>query len=245
MSATISLTQTQILTALVSVLSTFGLLGADGNAVPIIRGQINRVPEPTGQDFIALWPIIRGRLAMNEVTAVDSSVTASITDDVMDVTELLTGSVLPGASIYGDGVTAGCQVIAQLTGSPAGGVGTYSTSATANVSAETLYCGTTTSVQETELTMQADVHGPAAADNVARITTLWRDQFSVDAFQVANLAISPLYASEPRQIPFDNGEQQVEERWVIDLCMQANIGITTTQQFADELKATVQPVNTL
>ena len=49
--------------------------------------------------------------------------------------------------------------------------------------------------------------------------------------------LAPLYTSTPRQMPFDNGEQQVEERWVIDLCMQANVTITTTMQFAPALTA--------
>jgi hypothetical protein len=58
-------------------------------------------------------------------------------------------------------------------------------------------------------------------------------------------ALTPLYTSEPRQLVFDNGEQQMEERWVIDLCMQADVAITTTMQFADQLAVTVTPVSTL
>lgn len=209
----------------------------------VIRGQINRVPEPTGSDFIVLWPIVRERLALNIDTPTDSVIIGSITSNVLTVTDVQNGSVLPGATIYGTDVATGCQILTQLTGTPPNGAGTYSTSTTPDVSSTTLYCGTMAALGKTEITIQADVHGPASADNVARIWTLFRDQFGVSAYEAQGFDIAPLYTSEPRQIPFDNGEQQVEERWVIDLCMQANIAITTTQQFADELVAAVYPAN--
>ena len=243
MSATISLTQTQIFTATVAVLGMMGLQPASGTAgVPAFRGQVNRVPEPTGADFIVLWPLARDRLALNIDTPTDSIIVGSITSNVLTVTDVQNGSVLVGSTIYGTGVATGCQVLTQLTGTP-NGEGTYSTSSTPNVGSEALYCGTMAALQETEITLQADIHGPASADNAARISTLFRDQFGVSAFAAQGFDIAPLYTSEPRQIPFDNGEQQVEERWVVDLCMQANVIITTTQQFADELVATVYPAN--
>lgn len=243
MSATISLTQTQIFTAVVSVLGMMGLQPAQGSApVPIIRGQINRVPEPTGQDFVVLWPIARDRLALNIDTLTDSIIAGSIASNVLTVTGVENGSVLIGSTIYGAGVSSNCQVLSQLTGTP-NGTGTYATSPTANVSAETLYCGTVAAMQETEITLQADIHGPASADNAARISTLFRDQFGVSAFRAQGYDIAPLYTTEPRQMPFDNAEQAVEERWVVDLCMQANVVITTTQQFADQLEADVYPAD--
>jgi hypothetical protein len=180
-------------------------------------------------------------LALNIDTATDSAVVGSITADVLTVTSVTSGSVLPGATLYASGITSGCQVIAQLTGTP-NGIGTYSTTPTADVTG-TLYCGTTASLGKVEVTIQADVHGPASADNAGRIWALFRDQFGVSAYLAQGYDIAPLYTSEPKQIPFDNGEQQVEERWVIDLCMQANIVVTTTQQFADQLDATIYPAN--
>lgn len=179
MSGNLSLTETQIFTAVRSVLGTFGLLPANpAQPVAIIRGQVNRVPEPSGQDFLVLWPIARERLGMNVDT-------------------------------WGDPWTE------------------------------------ISSMQETEVTIQCDVHGPASADNAQRISTLWRDQFAVSAFEDLALPISPLYTTDPRQMAFDNGEQQVEDRWVIDLCMQADIAVTYPMQFADELEAATTPVETL
>ncbi len=245
MSATVSPTQTQIFTALVTVLASFGLASSTPQLpIPIIRGQVNRVPEPSAADFIVLWPIARDRLAMNIDSWVDTQITGSIANNVLTVATVVRGQVDPGASIYATGITPGCQIVRQLSGTP-NGVGTYSVTPTAPVTGITLYAGTLAALQKTEVTVQADVHGPSSADNAARIATLFRDQYGVSAFQTAGIALCPLYTSEPRQMPFDNGEQQVEERWVVDLCMQADVTITTTMQFADQLDITLFNVETV
>lgn len=244
MSATVSLTQTQIFTALVSVLNGFGLTTAAGVAIPIVRGQTNRVPEPKGADFAVLWPIARDRMTMNVDAWTDTIITASIASNVLTVTSVTRGPIIIGQSLYGTNIATGCRVLAQLTGTT-GGTGTYTVSATPNQTSELMYCGTADAMQETHVMIQVDVHGPASADNAARIATLFRDQFAVTSFDGLGLALAPLYTSDPRQIPFEDGEQQTEERWTIDLSMQANVIITTTQQFADELIATLTPVETL
>jgi hypothetical protein len=247
LSATISLTQTQIFTALVSVLNTFGLVGSNGQPLMIVRGQINRVPEPKNTDFVVLWPVTRNRMAQNADAYADNQITGSIAANVLTVSAVLRGAVVVGQRLWGAGLSQnGVAILTQSSGRY-GGVGTYTVAATPNVSSETLYCGTAAATQETEITIQADVHGipgatGVAADNAARIATLFRDQFGVSAFIAQGVALAPLYTSDPREIPFDNAEQQVEERWVIDLCMQASVTITTGQQFADELSATAEAV---
>lgn len=242
MSATVSLTQTQIFTALASVLPQFGLTSSTpGQPIPVYRGQVNRVPEPAETDFIILWPIARNRLAMNVDTWTDNQVTGSICNSVLTVTDVLVGMPAPGQTLYGKGVTPGAQITKQLTGLP-GAVGTYQTSPCADVASQTIYCGTQAALMDTEVVIQADIHGPAGADNAARIQTLWRDQFAVDVFNSTYLALAPLYTSDPRQLVFENAEQQFEERWSIDLVMQANVVITTTMQFADKLQGTATPI---
>lgn len=246
MSATITPTETQIFTAVVGALGMFGLTATNpARPVSIVRGQVNRVPEPLGPDFVVLWPLMRDRLAMNIDAYADTKITGSIAGasqpgSMLTVTAVLEGFPGAGQTVYGTGVTAGCQIVRQLTGSP-GEAGTYATTPTAPAGTQTLYCGTISATQETEITIQADVHGPSSADNAARISTLWRDQFGVDALAAQGFPISPLYTSDPRQAPFDNAEQQIEERWMIDLCMQANVAVITTMQFADELAMTVKP----
>ena len=180
MSATISLTQTQIFTGLVSVLNGFGLAAAQpGVTVPIIRGQVNRVPEPNGQDFIVLWPVARDRLALNIETTMDTKITAAIASNVLTVTAVSVGPVAAGQTLYSTTTTLGCQIIRQLSG-PSGGIGTYAVTPSPDYSMGTIYAGTIASMQETEITVQADVHGPASADTSARIQTLFRSGIGRD-----------------------------------------------------------------
>lgn len=96
-------------------------------------------------------------------------------------------------------------------------------------------------LQPTKFTIQLDVHGTNSADNIQIITTLWRSDYSVDLFAsyTFGLDVCPLYHSDPHQMPFINGEQQYENRWVVDLYMQVNATTTVTQQFADQLEVGV------
>ncbi|MEK7888227.1 hypothetical protein AAB992_14000 [Burkholderia contaminans] len=90
--------------------------------------------------------------------------------------------------------------------------------------------------QATRFTVQMDVHGPASGDTAQVITTLWRDPFACDALSATELDIAPLYASEPRQMPFLNEAQQIEMRWSVDLVMQINPLVTVPQDFAAVLE---------
>ena len=245
MSATVSPTETDIFTALRSALGMFGLT-ATNPALPvsIVRGQVNRVPQPAGPDHIVLWPTMRDRLAMNIDSYIDTQITGSIggasaSGSVLTVTDITRGFPAAGQTIYAIGVITGCQIVRQLTGDP-GETGTYAVTPCATTASQTLYCGTIAAMQETEVTIQADVHGPSSPENAQRLSTLWRAQFGFDVLGAQNPTLTPLYTSDPRQLPFDNAEQQVEERWIVDLCMQANVTVTTTMQFTETLKAALK-----
>ena len=239
--APISLTEKQIFTATVAFLNGIGLAPfVAGEPVPVIRGQVNRVPQPAQTDYVVIWPVTRARLATNTDTLADVIVTGAIASNVLTASAVTGGALVTGAFLVGSNVTPGCQVQQQTGGTP-GGAGTYALTPTAD-GAGPYYAGTQASLQPVEVTLQADVHGPASADNAARIGTLFRDQYGVAAFQASGFDVAPLYASDPRQTAFDNGEQQIEERWSIDLCMQANIAVTTPMQFADQLHATAYSV---
>ena len=95
--------------------------------------------------------------------------------------------------------------------------------------------GVLTAIQPVRVTIQVDVHGPASADNAQTITTLFRDGWGVDKFAATGFTVAPLYCSDQRQLPFENGEHQIEERYSIDCVMQANPIITVSQDFADKL----------
>lgn len=232
--ANVSLKQETIFVALRTVLATFGFGTVEASGeFPIIQGQVNRVPEPIEQDFIVMWPIRRERLATNIDTDSDASLVGSITANILTVASA-SGLIYQGLPVYGTGISDGCRVIAQLSGTP-GGIGTYALSGTTDVTSETIYCGSHNATQYLEFVVQCDVHGPSSADNATILSTLFRDQYAVSAFIDAGYAISPLFTDDPRQAPFINAEQQFEERWIVDVHMQVNITIVVTQQFAVEL----------
>lgn len=249
MSVTLSITETQVFTALRTVLLTFGLSPTNPNTtLEIIRGLVNRVSEPAGPDFVAMWPLMQDRLSMNVETWSDASCTGSIAGNVLTVSDVLSGAVMMGQALWvlGGSVPL-CTVLAQTSGTP-GGAGTYSVTPTPNLSSTTIYNGTKAIQESVEWTIQVDVHGPVpgnAADNARRIETLWRDQFAVDACANAGGIIAPLYCTTPRQTAFENAEMQYEERWSIDLAMQVNPVMTVPAQFASTIKVTAEAVQSL
>ena len=96
-------------------------------------------------------------------------------------------------------------------------------------------CGTNTMLQPVDVIVQVDVYGPQSADYAQIITTAFRDDYGVQLFAASGIDIAPLYADDSRQIPLIDGEQQYEQRWMIEAHMQVNQKIIVPQQFADAL----------
>lgn len=71
------------------------------------------------------------------IVAHTASVTGSIATTTLTVSAVASGSLLPGMTISGTGVTAGTYIVVQLTGTP-GGVGTYTVSASQTVASTTI-----------------------------------------------------------------------------------------------------------
>ena len=88
-------------------------------------------------------------------------------------------------------------------------------------------------MQPTQMTVQLDVHGPSSGDNAQIISTLLRDGYACEAMGSWGFDIQPLYAGDPHQVPFINGESQLEERWVVDAVLQVNPVVAPVQDFAD------------
>lgn len=101
-----------------------------------------------------------------------------------------------------------------------------------------------TRAQATEMDVQLDIHGPASTDNAQLISTLFRDEYAVQAFVDAGVAVAPLYADDGHQVPFINAENQYEDRWVMNVAMQATPIVSTGQQFADTLTVGLIEVDT-
>lgn len=158
------------------------------------------------------------------------------------------------AQLEGPGLTNGAQVtdgtatlvngsttiVSQLTGS-IGGTGTYQISPSQTVLSETMYVGVRTDLAQTEWVVQCDVHGPNSANVTQTLITLFRSEVAVMTFsaQGTTYTVEPLYADDGKYMPFINAEQQYEYRWVIELHVQVNPVVGTTQQFADELNVTL------
>lgn len=94
---------------------------------------------------------------------------------------------------------------------------------------------TRTVSRQEHLTVQVSVFGPGAGDMIERIVTLFRDTYACQFFKQERPQgdVSPLYADDPRQTGFVNGEHQYEDNWNADLHLQANYRFTLPQQFAD------------
>lgn len=229
--ATLSFREADVLSALRSF-----LIGVLPPNTEVVKGQGNRVPEPSGAngtltgDFVVMTPIARDRIETNVDAYLDCAFTASIAGTLMTVSAVQLGTIGVGNQVFGTGVVLGTVITSLASGT--GGVGTYGVSPSQSAPSQQLAAGVMTALQPVDVTVQLDVHGPASADNAHIITTLLRDDFAVQAFLVdSTFDISPLYAEEPRQMPFMNAEQQWEYRWVVDAHMQANQLVIVPQDF--------------
>lgn len=199
----------------------------------VVRGQDNRVPEPLNGDFITMTPILRERIHNNIHDYVDSLFVGSIAGTTLTITETLLGSLFVGVNIYGVDVLPNTIVTAVL------GSGQYTVSQSQTVSSRTIAGGVKTMLNPVKMTIQCDIHGAFSCDNAHIITTAFRDVYACDKFAESNKHVYPLFSSEPKQMPFNNSEQQVEERWVVDLTVQVNPIVTISQQFFDALTTIV------
>lgn len=82
----------------------------------------------------------------SSIAASTSSVTGSIADDVMTVTAVGSGTVYPGTTLSGTGVSTGTKVVSQITpllaGEALGGIGRYLVSIGGQSAASTTISGT-------------------------------------------------------------------------------------------------------
>jgi hypothetical protein len=205
--------------------------------VPVVQGQDNRVPEPAGTDFVVMWPLGRPRLATNIDTYVDAVFTGFIAGTTLTITAVnpkYIGKIAVGSTIFGPKVTPGTAVTA--FGSGTGGLGTYQVSPSQTAASAVIAAGTQSLLQETEIVMQLDVHGPNSSDNAQVISTMMRDEVAFRYFKPSSTGVSPLYADDPKQIPFLNAEQQYESRYVVEAHMQAQQAVIIPQEFFDEIE---------
>jgi hypothetical protein len=221
-----SVIENDVLEALGAFLTT--VLGFPNGQVVI--GQVNRVASPEG-DYCVMWPLLRPRISTNRDCSADVKFTGSVSGTTLTVTEVDTGLINLGNTLFGVGVAANTTIVSQQSGDP-GGAGVYTVSISQDIPSETLSAGTTQIKQSTKMTVQVDVHGPNAGDNAQIVQQLLRDEYGVEQF--AGTGVTPLYADDPKQTPFITAANQYEERWTVDCHLQISPVITVPQQYADE-----------
>ena len=208
--------------------------------VEIITAQQNRVPEPEGEDFIVMTPLMHERIETNTDSYADVAFTASIAGTTLTISAMQFGTIMVGQTVFGTNVSAGTRITA--LGSGTGGVGTYTVNNAQTVGSEVMASGQQNLLMPVKVTVQLDIHGPNGADFTQTISTLFRDDVGVTLLAASGLDIAPLYADDARQIPFVNAEQAYEWRWTIDAVLQANQVVTLPQDFADQVNVTLLPV---
>lgn len=206
----------------------------------------NRVPEPQQPNFVVMTPIRFSRLRTNIDKAADVRFTGSISGTNLTVTFGTKdfGTIKLGAILFGVGVTDGTVIQSQTSG-PAGGAGVYVISQAQTVSTETMAAGQKTLEQGAEVVVQCDFHTAdnTASDAAQTVSTVFRDEYGVQLFEDQGLGVVPLYADDPRQMPFFNDQAQAEWRWVVDAHMQINQVVTVSQQYADVTAVVLKSVD--
>lgn len=240
MSVSLSLTESDIMTVLGDFLED---ILPDG--MNVTQGQQNRVSEPgmtpPEEDFVVMSPMGRSRLMTNADTYSEAECEGSITGNILTVTSVASGVLAEGNQLSAEGLAPNTFISALGTGT--GGPGTYVVSVAQTLMATTIWSGGAQFAAGMEIKVQCDVHGPNSADNAQKITTMLRDAYACDFFAASGFDIQPLYSVDPRQMPFINGESQYEYRWMVDILLQANPIVSTSEQFAGELQISLVNVD--
>lgn len=227
MSGTLSINQSSTITALVAFLA--GLLPA---GTEVFQAEANRVAEPSAADFVVITPRGRVRLSTNRDSYADAVFTGALGGSALTVTAVTLGSLAPGQPVFDAAGQVPPGVIITALGTGTGGPGTYVVNTAATIPSGVLFGGHYDALQPIQDNYQLDFHGPDSADYVQIISTLFRDNYAAE--KLAPVA-APLYAGEPLQRPFDNGEQQIEFVWSLDISLQVNPVVVVPQQFAASL----------
>lgn len=207
---------------------------------PVIRTQINRVPEPNGDNWVSMTPLFRNRLATNYDTYTDSFFIGYIEGTYLTVMKTAYGAIAVGNSLFGEGVASGSVVTGFDANRQQYIVSPSQQSGTTEISA-----GSAAIEESIDFVVQVDIYGSSSADNAQKIAVLLRDEWGCVAFQQLNPNIQTLYTDDPKQMAFINAEQQYEQRWTLDAHLQVNPIVQVPQQFADELEVSPIAVETI
>lgn len=232
-----SITENAVITALGDFLTA--ILPA---SCPVVQGQANRVPPPATSDYAVMTPFTRGRLATNVDGQQDVQFTAAIAGTTMTVASVAFGTIAVGAQVFGPTIAPNTTIV---SGPGGGGAGAYQVSVSQTVSEQTLAAGTLAIAQATEMVVNVEVHGPNAGDNAQTVATLFRDEYATSFASFVTAGVSPLFAEDPKQIPFIGSDDQYQERYIVGVHMQIDPAIAVPQQFADQADVVATSVTTI
>lgn len=222
-----------------TVLRSF-LLSILPSGTEVFEGQDSRVSEPSADNFVIMTPLTRARLGTNIHVYADCAFTGSIIGKILTVTAVQFGSIETGAQLFGPTVATPTTITGQ--GTATGGVGSYTLDTAQTIASGPLAAGVRAVTQPTQVGIQLDFHSndlTTGSDMAQTAATLLRDMTATDYFAANASGIMPLYAEDPRQIPFMNSEQQFETRWVVDAVIQANQTVVVPQQFFTNAEITI------
>ncbi len=97
--------------------------------------------------------------------------------------------------------------------------------------------------QSKDWRVQLDCYGDNAADAAAMLQTVFRTDYAFD-WMADDYAIRPLWAEDPRNMAFINEASNYENRWMLEVHLQANQTTTLPQQFAEQLAIGTVEVDT-
>jgi hypothetical protein len=201
--------------------------------VAIVTAQQNRIAEPQVPTFVVMTPIRFMRLRTNIQTYADVQFVGTISGTVLTVQSIAMGQVQVGQFLFGSGVAAN-SVITALGPS----LGQFLVKPSQSAVSQVIGAGAKIWEQGAELTIQLDFHSAdtsLAGDLAQTVSTLFRSEYAVDQFATSGFDITPLYADDPRMVPFINENQQWEWRWVLEARTQCNDVVSLPQEFADSL----------
>lgn len=122
-------------------------------------------------------------------TTVNASVTASIAGQTMTVTAVGSGTLYPGNTITGTGVTSGTVILSQLSGTT-GGAGAYSVGTSQTVASTTI-----TTLTQAFAVDNCEIRDTSASLNFSNIVTTGTASNAADSLSITNNVIISLAAS--------------------------------------------------
>lgn len=92
----------------------------------------------------------------------------------------------------------------------------------------------------TRYVIQIDIFGQTAGDLIHLLHTAFQSSTSFDFFAtLIPQGVYPLYADDPLQSGFADGEREIENRWTMRVNLQYNATVTTSVQTASSVTATI------